>query len=204
MEKPTFSFEKEHIKKGYKSIIGVDEAGCGALAGPVVAGAVLLPLEEDLFSELNDSKKLSKKKREELYELIKNEAIAWGVGQATVEEIEKINIRQATYLAMRRAIAKISKADFVLVDAWKIPNLSLPQKNIIKGDTKVVSIAAASIMAKVTRDWIMEEYDSRYPHYQFAKHKGYGTKVHREAISTHGACSIHRKTYKTFTISTAP
>jgi ribonuclease HII len=198
MEKPTFCFEKEITQKGYKYIIGVDEAGCGALAGPVVAGAVLLPHDEKLFAELNDSKKLSKQKREELYKLIKAEAVAWGVGQATVTEIESVNIRQATYLAMRRAVAEIPQAEFVLVDAWQIPELSLPQKNIIKGDTKVFSIAAASIIAKVTRDWIMEEYAIRYPQYEFAKHKGYGTKVHREAISLHGACPIHRKTYKTF------
>jgi ribonuclease HII len=198
MKKPTFEFENIRQKEGYRFIVGVDEAGCGALAGPVIAGAVVLPINKDLFSELNDSKKLTKKKREELYVLIKNESIAWGVGQATVEEIEQINIRQATYLAMRRAVAKIKSADFVLVDAWEIPELSLAQDNIIKGDTKVFSIAAASIMAKVTRDWIMEEYAVRYPEYLFAQHKGYGTKAHREAISKHGACSIHRKTYKIF------
>jgi ribonuclease HII len=194
---PTFKRERELIDLGFTRIVGVDEAGCGALAGPVVAGAVILPLDSKL-SELHDSKLLTESKRELLFGLVKKRATAWAAGIATVEEIYKIGIRQATYLAMRRAVEGIEGADHVLVDAWTIPELDLPQKGIIKGDQKVKSIAAASIIAKVTRDRMLKEYAVQYPHYGFDVHKGYGTKVHRDAITQHGPCEIHRLGYKTF------
>lgn len=196
-KKPTFKFERALIAEGFTQIVGVDEAGCGALAGPVVAGAVILPLNSRI-GELNDSKKMSEKKREGLYELVIQRAIAWAAGIASVEEIYEIGIRQANYLAMRRAVEHIQQADYALVDAWTIPDLQIPQQGIIKGDAKVKSIAAASIIAKVTRDRLLDAYAQQFPHYGFAKHKGYGTKQHRDAIAQHGPCPIHRLGYKTF------
>ena len=195
--RPTFSFERDLSKRGYQWILGVDEAGCGALAGPVVASAVCFPFNSRL-AEVADSKLLSEAKREELYDLILKRARAVGVGCGTLEEIETIGIRQATYLAMRRAIAQVPQADFALVDAWTIPELSLEQQGVIKGDQKIKSIAAASIIAKVTRDRIMERMHIAYPVYGFHEHKGYGTKKHRAAIEMHGPCPIHRLSYKTF------
>lgn len=196
-KKPTFKLERTLLAQGFEHIVGVDEAGCGALAGPVVAGAVILPLNSRI-GELNDSKKMSEKKREELYVLVTQRAHAWAAGSASVEEIYEIGIRQATYLAMRRAVEQITHAQYALVDAWTIPELEIPQQGIIKGDAKVKSIAAASIIAKVTRDRLLDTYAEQFPHYGFAKHKGYGTKQHRDAIAQYGACPIHRLGYKTF------
>jgi ribonuclease HII len=196
-KKPTFLYERELMEQGFTQIVGVDEAGCGALAGPVVAGAVILPLNSRI-GELNDSKQMSEKKREGLYELVTQRALAWAYGIATVEEIYEIGIRQANYLAMRRAVEGIEQADYALVDAWTIPELTIPQQGIIKGDTKVKSIAAASIIAKVTRDRMLYQLEEQFPQYGFATHKGYGTKQHRDAIAQHGPCPIHRLGYKTF------
>lgn len=176
-------------------ICGIDEAGRGPLAGPVVAGAVILP-EDSQILWLNDSKKLSAKKREELYDVIMEEAIAVGVGYASPARIDEINILQATYEAMREAIQKLSvKPQILLNDAVTIPQIEIPQVPIIKGDAKSVSIAAASIVAKVTRDRLMEEYDKLMPEYGFASHKGYGSKSHIEAIQKYGPTPIHRTTF---------
>lgn len=182
-------------------ICGIDEAGRGPLAGPVAAGACILPPDHDILY-LNDSKKLSAKKREELYEVITREALAWKVGLASPERIDEINILQATYEAMRTAIAGLSVLPDALVnDAVTIPEVELPQAPVIKGDAKCLSISAASILAKVTRDRLMEEYDRQYPEYGFAAHKGYGTKVHIEALKKYGPCPIHRKSFITHFVS---
>ncbi len=187
--------EYEYTYAACQAICGIDEAGRGPLAGPVVAGAVILPKDcEILF--LNDSKKLSEKKRETLFIEIKEKAIAWNVGIVGPDMIDEINILQATYEAMRRAIAGLSvQPDILLNDAVTIPNVEIHQIPIIKGDAKSISIAAASILAKVTRDHMMMEYDTLFPEYGFAKHKGYGTAVHTAAIREHGPCPIHRKTF---------
>ena len=192
-----YDFESEARERGFICVAGVDEAGCGALAGPVVAGAVVLPLGLELET-VQDSKQLTPKAREKAFELIASSALAWATGQASVEEIETINIRQATFLAMCRALEQLKGIDFVLVDAWTIPGINFPQKAIIRGDQIVKSISAASIMAKVTRDHMMEAYHLEFPEYGFMDHKGYGTLFHREAIGRFGPCRIHRKTYKTF------
>lgn len=195
--RPTFQYERELIAQGYSAIVGVDEAGCGALAGPLVAAAVIFPLDSGL-ALVRDSKTLSPAQRDSLYFEIIEKADAWGVGEVSHEEIFEIGLRPANYLAMRRAIEKIEAPDFVLVDAWTIPGISIPQKGIVKGDQLVKSIAAASVIAKVTRDRIMIELAREFPEYGFDEHKGYGTKRHREAIKEHGPCSIHRLRYKTF------
>lgn len=176
-------------------VCGVDEAGRGPLAGPVVAGAVVLPRNcEILF--LNDSKKLSEKKREALFVEIKEKALAYAVGIVGPDRIDEINILQATYEAMRQAIGKLDiKPEVLLNDAVTIPALEIEQVPIIKGDAKSLSIAAASIMAKVTRDHMMEEYDRLFPEYGFAKHKGYGTPAHIHALKELGACPIHRRSF---------
>lgn len=178
-------------------ICGIDEAGRGPLAGPVAAGACILPADHDILY-LNDSKKLSAKKRDELYEVITKEALAWKVGLASPERIDEINILQATYEAMRTAIAGLSVLPDALVnDAVTIPEVELVQAPVIKGDAKCLSVSAASILAKVTRDRLMEEYDRQYPEYGFASHKGYGTKAHIEALQKYGPCPIHRRTFIT-------
>lgn len=176
-------------------ICGIDEAGRGPFAGPVAAGAVILPEDcEILF--LNDSKKLSEKRREELFLEIKEKALAWNVAVVGPETIDEINILQATYEAMRQAVAGLSiKPDLLLNDAVTIPDIGIAQIPIIKGDAKSVSIAAASILAKVTRDHMMKEYDKLFPEYGFAKHKGYGTAQHIAALREYGPCPIHRKTF---------
>ena len=176
-------------------ICGIDEAGRGPLAGPVVAGAVILPKDcEILF--LNDSKKLTEKKREELFSEIQEKAIAWNVGIVGPDVIDEINILQATYEAMRQAVAGLSvQPELLLNDAVTIPGLDIQQIPIIKGDAKSVSIAAASIMAKVTRDHMMDEYDTLFPEYGFKKHKGYGTAAHRAAILEYGPTPIHRRSF---------
>ncbi|MGN0325077.1 MAG: ribonuclease HII [Lachnospiraceae bacterium] len=192
MEK-MFSYERQYQE--YEYICGIDEAGRGPLAGPVVAGAVILPKNCSLLY-LNDSKQLSEKKREELYDKIMSEAVAVGVGYASPERIDEINILNATYEAMREAIGKLGvKPDLLLNDAVTIPGVEIRQVPIIKGDAKSASIAAASIIAKVTRDRLMLQYDSVMPEYQFAAHKGYGTKEHILAIKKYGPSTIHRKSF---------
>lgn len=176
-------------------ICGIDEAGRGPLAGPVVAGAAILPKDATILY-LNDSKKLSEKRREELYLEIKEKAIAWSVGMASPERIDEINILQATYEAMRQAITGLQIVPEILLnDAVTIPDVTIRQIPIIKGDAKSVSIAAASVLAKVTRDHMMTEYDKLYPEYGFAKHKGYGTAAHIAALKEFGPTPIHRKTF---------
>lgn len=179
----------------YGRICGIDEAGRGPFAGPVVAGAVILPKGVEILY-LNDSKKLSEKRREQLYAEIMKKAEAVGVGMAGPERIDEINILQATYEAMRMAVADLgTEPDLLLNDAVTIPDVSVRQVPIIKGDAKSVSIAAASIVAKVTRDRLMVRYDEEFPGYGFASHKGYGTKAHIESIKDLGACPIHRRTF---------
>lgn len=186
-------YEREYAACEY--ICGIDEAGRGPLAGPVVAGAVILPKDCDILY-LNDSKQLSAKKREELYEVIMREAVAVGIGSASPERVDEINILQATYEAMREAVNKLGvKPDILLNDAVTIPGVDMKQVPIIKGDAKSISIAAASIVAKVTRDRIMVEFDKRYPKYHFADNKGYGAAAHIEALKKYGPTPIHRKSF---------
>ena len=186
-------FDREY--KIYGTICGIDEAGRGPLCGPVVAAAVILPDEYNILY-INDSKKLSETQREEVYKEIDKYAVAYGVGIVSPERIDEINILQATYEAMRTAIHKLSVTpDILLNDAVTIPMVDIKQVPIIKGDAKSQSIAAASIVAKVTRDHLMEEYDKLYPEYGFAKHKGYGTAAHIKAIKEYGPCPIHRRTF---------
>ena len=182
-------------EEGYTVICGVDEAGRGPLAGPVCAAAVILPDHLELPG-LNDSKKLSDKKRRELFPLIKEQAIAYGIGLASEKEIDEINILPATYLARERAIAQLEgKADLALIDGNRAKDFGLPVKTVVKGDSLSASIAAASILAKVTRDDMMEQYAVEYPGYGFEIHKGYGTKAHYAALTEKGACPIHRMTF---------
>ena len=188
-------FEKEALAKGYKSVCGVDEAGRGPLAGPVCAAAVILP-EGVIIDGVNDSKKLSEKKRESLFDVIREQALSYSIAYATVDEIEEINILNATMLAMRRAIDGLDiKADYAMIDGNKIPPIDIDAECIVKGDAKSMSIACASILAKVSRDRLLYKYAEEYPMYGFDKHKGYGTKVHREAILKYGPCPYHRKSF---------
>lgn len=187
----------EEDYKSFSAICGIDEAGRGPLAGPVVAGAVILPKDCRILY-INDSKQLSAKRREELYDEITDAAIAWGVGYSTPARIDEINILQATYEAMREAVSKLGVTpDLLLNDAVTIPGITCRQVPIIKGDAKSISIAAASILAKVTRDRLMRDYDSVLPQYHFAKNKGYGSAEHIEALKTYGPSPIHRKTFIT-------
>ncbi len=186
-------FEKEY--SDHQAICGIDEVGRGPFAGPVVAGAVILPKDHPILY-LNDSKKLSEKKREELYEVILKEAVATGIGMASPARIDEINILQATYEAMRMAISNLSvQPDLLLNDAVTIPEIEIMQIPIIKGDAKSVSIAAASILAKVTRDRLMVEYEKVFPGYDFASNKGYGTKAHIEGLKKLGPTPIHRMSF---------
>lgn len=188
-------FENKVIASGYSAVCGVDEAGRGPLAGPVCAAAVILP-RNTVIDGVNDSKKLSEKKREQLFDVITEKALAYCVAWASVEEIEEINILNAAMLAMKRAVEGLSiKADFALIDGNKTPDLDIPAYSIVKGDARSMSIAAASILAKVSRDRLMYEYDTKYPQYNFAKHKGYGTTLHREMILKYGPCEIHRPSF---------
>lgn len=188
-------FENEAREMGYKIICGIDEAGRGPLAGPVCAAAVILPPNHNIEG-LNDSKKLTEKKREALYDVIKNEAVAYSIAMASEKEIDEINILQATYLAMRRAVSTLSvEPDFVLVDGNRDPILGIDTKTVVKGDALSASIAAASVLAKVTRDRYMLEISEKYPEYQFPKHKGYGTKLHYEMLEKYGISDIHRRTF---------
>ena len=188
--------EKELYIKGAQKICGIDEAGRGPLAGPVVIAAVIMP-EDSMIEGINDSKKVSEKKREKLYDEITQSAIAWGVGIIEQKEIDDINILNATKKGLTNALVNLSeKPDIILVDALTgIDTLGIPYQSIIKGDAKSYSIAAASIIAKVTRDRIMRQWDEIYPEYGFEKHKGYGTKAHIDAIKNIGICPIHRKTF---------
>lgn len=190
-------FESQALNEGYKFVAGVDEVGRGCLAGAVVAAACILDLTKPLPEGLNDSKKLSAKKRESIAEEIKQTALAFSIAQVEAEEIDRINILQATKKAMRLAIENLrQKADFLLIDAVQLKELSIPQKAIIKGDAISASIAAASIIAKTYRDNLMFELNEIYPEYGFAKHVGYGTKSHFEALRKYGACAIHRKSFR--------
>lgn len=193
---PDFACENEARIKGYKLVCGVDEAGRGPLAGPVCAAAVILP-DNCEIEGLNDSKKISEKKRESLFDIIKEKAVAYSIAYGSLEEIEEYNILEATYLAMNRAIEGLNaKADFALIDGNRVPKgIKIPCETVVKGDSKSCSIAAASILAKVTRDRLMLEYDKKYPQYLFGTHKGYGTKAHYEAIKQHGVCEIHRLSF---------
>ena len=188
--------DKEFFDKGVKYIAGIDEAGRGPLAGPVVVASVILP-QDSMIEGINDSKKVSEAKREKLYDLIINEAISYGIGIIYQDEIDEINILQATKKGLTEAIKQMEvKPNIIMVDALSgIDTLGIPYKSIIKGDAKCYSIAAASILAKVTRDRIMREWDKIYPEYGFGSHKGYGTAKHIAAIREFGPCSIHRRTF---------
>lgn len=189
--------ERELFQKGYCLVAGADEVGRGPLAGPVVAAAVILPLEEEKrILGIDDSKKLSKKKREALAEKIKESAVAYAIEEVDEETIDKINILQATRLAMKRAIEKLSpRPDFVLTDGNMTLDISVPQESVVKGDAKIASIGAASILAKVYRDALMEKYAETFPYYGFDRNAGYGTRAHIEAIREMGICTIHRRTF---------
>ena len=189
-------YEHAAQEQGFELICGVDEAGRGPLAGPVCAAAVILPPDLEIEG-LNDSKKLTEKKRDALYDIITEKALAYGIAMATEQEIDEINILQATFLAMRRAVEQLSvRPSFVLVDGNREPDLGdLPLKTVVKGDSLSANIAAASILAKVTRDRYMVEMDARYPQYGFAVHKGYGTQKHYEALQQYDACPIHRRSF---------
>ena len=193
---PDYEFEKAAALSGFSCICGVDEAGRGPLAGPVCAAAVILP-EGAVIEGLDDSKKLTEKKRERLYDIIKETAVAYSVAYGTLEEIETVNILEATYLAMNRAIEGLSvKPDFALIDGNRVPRgIKIPCETVVKGDSRSMSVAAASVLAKVTRDRLMLEYDKKYPEYNFKKHKGYGTKEHTELIKQYGPCEIHRLSF---------
>lgn len=193
---PDYSYEISAKEKGFNLVCGVDEAGRGPLAGPVCAAAVILP-EGTVIEGLNDSKKLSEKKREALFETVKEAAIAWSVAFASVEEIEEHNILNATFIAMNRAIEGLEiNADFALIDGNRVPKeIKIPCETVVKGDSLSMSIAAASILAKVTRDRLMLELDEKYPMYEFKKHKGYGTALHMDLIRKYGPSECHRPSF---------
>ncbi len=190
-----YSIENEYREKGFNIICGVDEAGRGPLAGPVYAAAVILP-SDCVIEGLNDSKKLTEKKREALFDEIKEKALAYGIASADEKEIDEINILNATFLAMKRAIDSLSvKPDLALIDGNQKPHTDIEEVTVTKGDAKSMSIAAASVLAKVSRDRFMLEMAEKYPQYEFARHKGYGTKLHYERIAQYGVCDIHRRTF---------
>ncbi len=194
-----YKYEEELYDDGYHLICGVDEAGRGPLAGPVVVAACILPPFLRIKG-INDSKQLTAKKREELYKIIIKEAIAYKVVFVPVEDVDNLNIYQATKKGMLEAIRGLSQTpDHVLIDAMPLGELELPHQSIVHGDARCASIAAASILAKVTRDQYMEKMDVKYPNYGFKKHKGYGTKAHLEALEKYGPCEIHRRTYSPVT-----
>lgn len=182
-------------ENGFRAVCGIDEAGRGPLAGPVCAAAVILPSGLEIEG-LDDSKKLSEAKREALFDVVIKSAISYGIGWASETEIDKYNILQATFLAMRRAVEAMPVcADYALVDGNRMPPLDIPGETVIKGDSKCACVAAASILAKVSRDRLLRKWDSEYPEYGFAKHKGYGTKAHYEAIKKYGVLPVHRKSF---------
>lgn len=188
-------FEAQAAAEGYKAVCGIDEAGRGPLAGPVYAAAVILPAG-CVIEGLNDSKKLTEKKREQLFDIITGQAVAYGVAWADEKEIDALNILRATYLAMKRAVEKLGVApDLALVDGNGAPPLGLPVHTLVKGDTTCRSVAAASILAKVSRDRFLAELDGLYPQYRFSQHKGYGTKLHYEMIARYGVSPVHRKSF---------
>lgn len=190
-----FSYEIEAHENGYNVVCGVDEAGRGPLAGPVFAAAVILP-ENYSHEILNDSKKLSEKKRDLVYDDIVRDAICWSVGIADEKEIDEINILNATFLAMKRAVDGLkTKPDLAYIDGNQYPKTGIKEITIVKGDSKCMSVAAASIIAKVSRDRFMLEIAEKYPEYQFSKHKGYGTKLHYEMIEQYGVSPVHRRTF---------
>lgn len=190
-----YCWERRAEAAGCGPVCGIDEAGRGPLAGPVCAAAVILPLDCSIAG-LNDSKKLTEKRREELFPVICEKAIAWGIGWASAEEIDQLNILQATFLAMKRAVEELSpQPGWVLVDGNRMPPLAVAGETVVKGDARCATIAAASILAKVSRDRLLREWDESYPQYGFGKHKGYGTKAHYEAIRTYGLLPIHRRSF---------
>ena len=190
-----WELQNEYAAKGYELICGVDEAGRGPLAGPVCAAAVILPQGYEIPG-LNDSKQLTDKKRRELFPVIQREAVAWGIAMVDETVIDEINILNATFRAMGEAIGKLSpRPDLCLIDGNRLADFGIPAEAIVKGDARVASIAAASILAKVARDDYMEKMDALYPQYGFAVHKGYGTKRHYAAVREYGLCPIHRKTF---------
>ena len=192
---PGFEYEEKHYSEGYTAVCGCDEAGRGPLCGPVVAAAVILPRGE-IIEGLNDSKKLTEKKREKLFDIIKERAVAYAIAEASPEEIDEINILNASMLAMRRAVEALPRpADFALIDGNRNTGIELSSRPIVGGDGKCASIAAASILAKVTRDRYMLDMAKTYPQYEFEKHKGYGTKAHYAAIREHGPSPIHRPSF---------
>ncbi len=191
----TYEYEIEAINEGFTSVCGIDEAGRGPLCGPVCAAAVILPLGCEIEG-INDSKKISEKKRELIFEVIKEKAIAYSVCMVDAKTIDEVNILQATFMAMRGAYDGLGmKCDIALIDGNQKPGLPCEERTIVKGDAKSISIAAASILAKVSRDRYMREVDEKFPEYQFAKHKGYGTKLHYEMIAEHGICEEHRRSF---------
>lgn len=192
---PDYEYEARAAENGYTAVCGVDEAGRGPLAGPVCAAAVILP-QGLVIEGLNDSKKLSEKKREMLYDKVTENALAWSVAFASEAEIDEINILQATFLAMKRAVEGLPiKADYALIDGNRMPPLDINGETVIKGDSLSMSIAAASIIAKVTRDRLMLEIDKEYPQYLFSQHKGYGTALHYEMLEKHGISPVHRRSF---------
>ncbi len=191
----TYEYEKQAVSEGFTTVCGIDEAGRGPLCGPVCAAAVILPTDCEIEG-INDSKKISEKKREVIFEVIKEKALAYSVCMVDAKTIDEVNILQATFMAMRGAYEGLGvKCDIALIDGNRKPGLSCEERTIVKGDAKSISIAAASILAKVSRDRYMREVDQKYPQYQFAKHKGYGTKLHYEMIAEHGICEEHRRTF---------
>ena len=204
MKHPTLQEEKKLWKRGYKKVAGIDEAGRGPLCGPVVAGAVIIRRSDlrklniwrsDLHY-IKDSKQLSAKKREEFYKILTNHPdIEWGIGLVSEKIIDKINILEATKLAMQKAVQKLARPNFLILDGNFSIKSAIPQKSIIKADEKVFSCSCASIIAKVTRDKLMQKYDQKYPYYGLASNKGYGTKFHREMLKKHGPSKIHRQTF---------
>jgi ribonuclease HII len=199
------SIEAELRRGGAQVIAGVDEAGRGPLAGPVVAAAVILPADY-AHKGLNDSKKLSAARRDVIYEeLVRREDVTWCAGEASVEEIERLNILRATHLAMERAVRGLGRApDMNIIDGLEVRGFPFPQKAVVKGDSKSLSVAAASVLAKVGRDRLMVEYDRQYPQYGFRKHKGYGTREHLENLRRHGPCPIHRQSFRPVAELTLP
>ena len=192
---PDYEYEARAAENGYTAVCGVDEAGRGPLAGPVCAAAVILP-QGLVIEGLNDSKKLSEKKREMLYDKVIENALAWSVAFASEAEIDEINILQATFLAMKRAVEGLPiKVDYALIDGNRMPPLDINGETVIKGDSLSMSIAAASIIAKVTRDRLMLEIDKEYPQYLFSQHKGYGTALHYEMLEKHGISPVHRRSF---------
>lgn len=190
-----WSFENSVYDEGYSLVCGVDEAGRGPLAGPVCAAAVILP-KGLIIPGLDDSKKISEKKRDELFEIIKEKALTYGIAFASVEEIEEYNILAATFIAMNRAVSQLNpKPDIALIDGNRTKGIEIESRSVVKGDSKCADIAAASILAKVTRDRYMLEMAEKFPQYYFEKHKGYGTKLHYEAIREYGPCEIHRLSF---------